>query len=222
MLGVITNWDILAHPAVTIQCFGWRVFFVALFSGQKESFLSVLQKTNIFGCSTREITDLLARTMELELRAKRIYEDFAKKFAQSKSAKRFFEMLSSQEQYHADLLELCRIATVRGGWNVSYLNPWQSYLPRLEQKMQEAEAEARYISFLDDALRLVVQIESAEINQVFQSILSASNSVFVKKTAKFRNAIETHISDICRMLPYLAPELTQVSKELREKFSRVA
>jgi hypothetical protein len=219
MLGVITNWDILAHPAVTVQCFGWRFFFKALFSGRQETFLSLLRGANIFGCSTTDISDLLIRSIELELKAKRIYEDLAKSFAPSRSVSHFFEVLSSQEQHHADLLELCRAATLRGGWNVGYLNPWHTYLPRLEQKMQEAEAEAHYVATLEDALRMVVRIESTEINQIFHSILSSSDSAFIKKMAKFRQATEIHIYYICKMLPELSPELAQVSSELRAKYS---
>ncbi len=30
MIGAIRKWDILAHPFVTIHCFGWRVFFRAV------------------------------------------------------------------------------------------------------------------------------------------------------------------------------------------------
>ncbi len=116
------------------------------------------------------------------------------------------------------MLELCRAASIRGGWKINYLNPWQDYLPRLEQQMQAAEAAMYSITSLEVALRLAVQIESAEINQVFQAILAASNSLFVKKLLKFRNAIEDHISYIADMLPELSPQLMQDSRELRAKF----
>lgn len=222
MVGAITNRDILAHPAVTIQSFGWRVFFKALFSGPEDSFLSLLRKTNIFCKDTSEMPELLAKSIELELQAKRIYRALAKAFEPIRAASRFFDDLARQEQEHVDMLELCRAAALRGGWQMSYLNPWQDYLPRLERQMQEAEAAMYSITSLDDALRLVVQLESSEINQVFQAILAASNSVFVKKMLKLQKAIENHISYIVQMLPELSPQLIQVSQELRAKFLRVA
>ena len=47
----------------------------------------------------------------------------------------FFAGLVEQEQYHVDLLELARAAAIRKGWKASLFNPWQDYLPRLEQQM---------------------------------------------------------------------------------------
>jgi hypothetical protein len=218
MFGVITNWDILAHPAVTVQCFGWKIFFKAVFSGSENTFLSLLQGANIFGCTTPEMPDLIRRSMDLELRAKRIYDALSKTFSATNSARFFFQALSAQEQNHADLLELCQAVASRVGWKMSYLNPWQACLPRLERKMQEAEASLPSISSLDDALRLVILVESSELNQVFQDVLAASDSHFVKKTGKFRKAVASHISFIAIALPKLSPQLTQASRELFAKF----
>jgi hypothetical protein len=38
MVGVITRWDIVAHPVVTIRCFGWQVFFRAIVPWHNVSF----------------------------------------------------------------------------------------------------------------------------------------------------------------------------------------
>ena len=48
MVGVIKTWNILAHPVVTIRCFGWRVFFKAAVSWQGGTFLSLLQEAGCF------------------------------------------------------------------------------------------------------------------------------------------------------------------------------
>lgn len=218
MIGAVTNWDILAHPAVTIRSFGWIIFFKALLAGRNETFLALLRGANIFGRSTTAMPDLLERSVALEIQAKRIYEVLAKTFAQMRSANQFFEALARQEQDHADMLEICRAAAIRGGWKINYLNPWQGFLPRLEQQMQEAQASMHSITSLDDALRLVIQIESSEINQVFQAILAGSDSVFVKKMLPVQKTIEIHISYIEHILPKLSPHLMQTAKELRAKF----
>lgn len=47
----------------------------------------------------------------------------------------FFASLAEQEQFHADLLEICRAAAIRGGWKANVFNPPEDYLPRLEQQI---------------------------------------------------------------------------------------
>ncbi len=221
MTGVIRNWDILSHPIVTIQCFGWRIFFRAVFSRQEKSFLSLLQDVHFFGMVSSKVPPLVDRCIELELRAMHIYRVFAKAFAKMGSAWQFFEALARQEQEHANLLELCRMAASRGGWKLNYFNPWQEFIPRLERQMKESEVSVYNIGTLDEALRLVVQIESSEINQVFQAVLAASDSSFVKKLKPFQKAMEMHMIYITEWLPELAPHMMMVSRELRAKFPRV-
>ena len=47
MIGAICTNDILFHPFVTIRAFGWRVFFRAVFEGQGDTFLSLLQREGV-------------------------------------------------------------------------------------------------------------------------------------------------------------------------------
>ena len=102
----------------------------------------------------------------------------------------FFAGLAEQEQYHADLLEVCRAAAARKGWKSQLFNPWDDYLPRLEQQMDAAYADVWKIDSVEAALQLVVEIESAEINQVFRTALAATDSAFVKKLRPFKEAME--------------------------------
>ena len=48
MIGPIYTNDILFHPFVTIRAFGWRAFFRAVFEGQGDPFLSLLQSEGFF------------------------------------------------------------------------------------------------------------------------------------------------------------------------------
>lgn len=222
MVGVITGWDILAHPWVTVRCFGWRVFFKALFVGQHQTFLSLLTKTD--SVSTRQpttrLSDLIGRCVDLELRAKRIYMAFSDAFADWPEASRFFDALAQQEQDHADLLALCGDAARRGSWMADCYNPWEQYLPSLEEHMKQVEIALYDVNSLDAGLRLVVQIESAEINRVFQGVLAACDSPFVKTLAAFREAMEKHVSFIAKRLPELDPQFFQASRELRAMLLR--
>ena len=74
---------------------------------------------------------------------------------------------------------------------------------------------------MDAALQLVIQIESSEINEVFQAALAATDAVFVKRLKPFRKAMEAHMAHIAERLPALSPQLMVVCRELRVKFPRV-
>ena len=221
MVGVITSWDILAHPITTIQYFGWRVFFKAVVPWHEQPFLSVLRDAGFFGPAVSTVPTILERCIALELRAKRIYMALAKAFSDDAEVGEFFAGLAEQEQHHADLLEVCRAAALRCGWKAHLFNPWQDYLPRLEQQMEAAEATSIYeIGSVEDALWLVIQIECSEINQVFSAALMATDAAFVKKLKPFREVMEAHMAHIVERLPELSPHMTMACRELRAIFPR--
>jgi rubrerythrin len=218
MVGVITSWDIFAHPISTIRCFGWGVFFRAVAPWHEKTFLSLLQDAGYFGAATSKVSTILERCIALEQQSKRIYESLATAFSVQKQ---FFNDLALQEQYHADLLKVCEAASLRSGWKVNIFNPWPEYLPRLEQMMDEAEAAVRQIDTIEAALQLVIQIESSEINNIFSAALAATNAAFVNRLKPFREAMEAHMAYIAERLPELSPQLIFACRELRAKFPRV-
>jgi hypothetical protein len=221
MVGVITGWDVLAHPLVTIHGFGWRVFFLAVAPWQAKTFLSLLQPIVFPEAATSKASDVLERCIRLELRAKRIYETFARLFDEGRLAGTFFAHLAIQEQDHADLLEVCKTFAARGHWKGSVFNPWEVYLPRLEEQMDAAEDAARMIGSVDAALQLAVQIELSEVNTVFRAAVAATDAAFVKKLAPFREAVDLHIAYIVERLPELSPSLAVATRELRARFPGV-
>ena len=94
-----------------------------------------------------KVPTILERCIDLELRAKQIYRALAKAFGDQGLVGPFFAGLVEQEQCHADLLELARAAAIRSGWKANLFNPWEDYLPRLEQQMDAAEAAVPAIDF---------------------------------------------------------------------------
>ena len=218
MVGVITSWDVLAHPIATIRCFGWQVFFKAVAPWRGRTFLSLLQSAAFPRAATSNVPTILERCIGLELRAKRIYTALAKALDDQGLVGPFFAGLAEQEQYHVDLLELARAAAIRSGWRANLFNPWQDYLPRLEQQMEAAEAAVREIDSIDAALQLVIQIESSEINQVFRAALAATDAAFVKKLRPFQKSMEAHMSYIVERIPQLSPRLVLTTRELRARF----
>ena len=221
MVGVITGWDILSHPVVTIRYFGWQVFFKAVAPWQGKTFLSLLQSAAFPREESSNVPTILERCIGLELRAKRIYTVLAKSLDDQGLVGPFFAGLAEQEQYHADLLQLCRAAAIRSGWKANLFNPWQDYLPRLEQQMDAAEAAVREIDSVDAALQLVIEIESSEINRVFRAALAATDAAFVKKLKPFQTTMEAHMSYIAERLPQLSPKLMLTTRELWARFPGV-
>jgi hypothetical protein len=218
MVGVITSWDIFAHPVSTIRCFGWGVFFRAVAPWHKQTFLFLLQDAGYFRAAASKVPTILERCIVLEQRAKRIYEVLAAAFV---AQRQFFVGLALQEQFHADLLNVCKAAAIRSGWKANLFNPWQDYLPRLEEQMKEAEAAVSRIDNLEAALQLVFQIEFSEINDVFYAALAATDAAFVNRLKPFRETMEAHMAYIAERVPELSPHLMFACRELRTKFPRV-
>jgi rubrerythrin len=220
MIGAICRQDILFHPVTTVRCFGWKVFFRALLAGQHQTFLSLLAETPALQPSPEKVPELVERCIALELRAARVYESLTRRFDQPDSVEHFFATLARQEKDHAELLDLCRAAAGRGEWDAKHFDPWRDAVPGLEEKMREAEAQAESLARLSDALRLVIQLESSEINRVYSGIVAASDSDFVRAVRVFHDAGREHIPYISRCIPEMDPELRDACQELRDEHSR--
>jgi hypothetical protein len=218
MIGVICRRNILAHPFVTIRCFGWRVFFRALLAGHSQTFLSLLADTKGLRPATVKVPELVERCVKLELQAKRIYEWLAGRFLAHKLISDFFDTLACQEETHAELLRLCREAASRAVWKEECFAPCRHSIPHLERQMESIESSLESLDSVTDALRLVIQIEGSEVNRTFERVVAASGSVFVGKVLAFQNAAENHIAYICEEIPKLEPKLAEECRELRDRF----
>jgi hypothetical protein len=220
MVGVIRGWDVLSHPIATIRCFGWRIFFQAVAPWQTKAFLSLLSSSRFGKGRISSVPAVLDRCIELELRAKRIYMALGKALDDQGAVSAFFLGLAEQEQYHADLLTICRFAAVRSGWKAKLFNPWEDYLPRLERQMDSTETNLYNVTSVDAALQLVVEIESAEVNEVFNAAVAATDAAFVRKLEPFRKAMKAHMDHIIDSLPRLSPRLMPATRELRARSPR--
>jgi hypothetical protein len=218
MIGAIRTWDIVSHPLVTIRCFGWRVFCRSVFTWNKVTFLSLLRDTDYFHATAPESSSVFQRCVDLELRAEEVYNAFAKKFVETRPASRFFKILALQEQEHAELLQIC-CATAYCNSKSNFSTVWHDRLPLLERQMLDVEAACRQVNSLDEALRLVIRIEACEINQIFLSLITATESEFVNRLSAFQKAMEAHLTFICRKIPEFSPDLAADCEELLAKFS---
>ena len=221
MLGVIRRRDIIAHPLVTVHCFGWPLFLRALIAGRRKTFLSLLAASGAPRSPTIEVPELLGRCVDLESRARRIYQLLAGRFAHLAPVQRFFETLAQQEQEHFELLALCRQLASREGWLEEYFAPWRDVVPQLEREMDALADSLDGLDQLVDALRLVIRLEGSEINHVFRSAISAVDSEFVRTLKAFRTAETEHIAYACDQISKLAPELADECRGLRVAHSSV-
>jgi len=219
MIGAIRTWDILKNPIVTIRCFGWRVFSRSIFAWRKVTFLDLLSNTDYFHAAAPETYSIFHRCVDLELRAEQVYETFAKTFTETRLVSRFFSILALQEQEHAELLQICYAVACRSNSKPDKLVPLHDRLPLVEQQMLNVEISHRNINSLEEALRLVIRIESSEVNHLFLSLITATEVEFIDKISAFRDAMSSHLSYICRRIPEFSPNLALDCNELLGKFS---
>lgn len=216
MVGVIRKRDVLAHPLVTIQCFGWRVFVKTMVAGGNQTFLALLMDSDFLGVKRMDGPEIVARSIQLELRAAEIYERLAERFSGNGEARDFFAQLVEDEKEHAELLRLCS-ASARMRWKSGHLQHWAGTVPRLEERMREVESSLDEVDDLTEALRLVVEIEGSEVNRVFQGIVSAVDSAFVRALAPFHVATRTHLEFVRRRIAEMEPGLASLCKVLAPK-----
>lgn len=217
MHGAIRKRDIIAHPVVTIQCFGWKVLVRSLLASRNRTFLSIVGQTAYSPTVAAELLELVARAIRLELRVMELYRLLAQRFVDVEPVHEFFADLARQEESHAELLELCHNSSGMKGSTEDYLGPWREVVTHLEDEMPSFERRAEEIGGVEDALRLVIDIESSEINDTFMGIVDASQSSFVRAVKAFRSAQQEHVELMCRTIPALAPDLAEACQALREK-----
>jgi rubrerythrin len=214
MVKAIGKLDVLAHPVLTIHCYGWRVFIRTLFARRDQTFLSILVASESSHPSIEDAFEIVRRCVRLEQAANRIYASLADKFSGNRSVGEFFEALARQEQEHAEILEACRIAAMRGSWDGSCFDPWRESVPYLERKMQEANAKLCAVRSPADAFWLTVEIESSEINQLFEATVAATDSRFVKELLAFGSATREHLDYIRETISELEPSLRSACERM--------
>jgi hypothetical protein len=216
MLGAISKRDVLIHPATTISCFGWRVFLRTLVAGRNQTFLSVLMREGAFDLSKDKALEVVERCARLEQSAKRIYQSLAERFAAEASVQEFFVALARQEEEHEELLETCRMAAMRGRWDGCAFDSLRESVPLMERRMREADAKLRAVKTVGDALWLTIEIESSELNRLFQAVVAATDSEFVRKCESFRIATKRHLDYVHETITAFEPGLKSACERMRE------
>jgi hypothetical protein len=74
-------------------------------------------------------------------------------------------------------------------------------MPALEKQMDETEASLCAVGDVDDAIRLMIQIESSAINEAFSGVVMAADSSFVRKLGAFQEPSRSTSGTSARKLP---------------------
>jgi rubrerythrin len=186
-----------------------------MMAGQRTTFLSLLAGSHALRSPTVEIPELLGRCVDLETRARRIYQLLSDRFSDRAPVRRFFATLAQHEQDHSELLELCRQLASREGWLEELFAPWRDAVPQLERQMDDVEDSLEDLDRLSEALRLVIRLEGSEINHVFRGAIAATDSEFVRTLQAFRTAETKHIAYACDQITKLEPDLADECRGLR-------
>jgi hypothetical protein len=214
MVGVIRKRDVLRHPVATLKSFGWRVFLRALRAGPHETFLSLVAEIQAAEDVKRCVPPLLESAIALELRTMHLYEGLRARFANEPATERFFASLARQERSHAELLRVCAQASRRAPTDARRLAPLAHMLAPLQARMARAESSLASDIRRSEALRLVVEIESSEINRLFDGLLAVNGSPFVQSVRAFQTATNGHFAYLRHVLPTLDPGIEAECHEL--------
>ncbi|MGO8746567.1 MAG: hypothetical protein ACLQNE_11310 [Thermoguttaceae bacterium] len=205
MLGAICKRDVLTRPALTVRCFGWRIFLRTLFAGRKQTFLSILVGEGALQPASGGPFEVVQRCVRLEQTAKGIYQSLAERFKADGLVHEFFRTLVREEAEHEELLEICRVAGMHDGGDGLRLNPLRESLSLVERQMRAAEVKLRAVRILADALWLTIEIESSGINRLFQAVVAATDSGFVSECELFRSTVREHLVYIFSIITTLQP-----------------
>jgi hypothetical protein len=183
------------------------VFLRALRAGPQETFLSIIAKIQAAEEMELQVPPVLESAIAGELRTMHIYRELAARFAHEPPMTRFFAALAGQERSHAELLRICAQASRHARTDARRLAPLAERLAPLQATLARAESALSADVSRDEALRLVVQIEGAEINHLFNDLVAVNPSPFVKAIQGFQKATGSHLAYIRRVLPTLGPEV---------------
>jgi hypothetical protein len=198
MQGVIRRAQVLAHPLVIVESFGFKVLMRALFASARETFLEVVSR-----CAEEEahvaMDDVdLARTVKrfigFECRVRDLYRALSHRFAAEADAAKFFRTLSGHEEGHAIVLSRVRREIRRGHlWKRSrhlHLGGVEDF----EALLEACEDEARRGVTLARALELVEAIERSELNVVFDTLNGCVDMHSRARFERFFVLTERHLS----------------------------
>lgn len=210
MVGAICKLDVLFHPIVTIQCFGWMVFFRAVFAGRNQTFLSLVAKARHDWRPSRPAPELIDECIQLERRILRVYTEFCGRYTRNEEVHELFGHLARQTLDYIAVLELCRAAAHRCLGRNGGVDRWRDTLAETDRRLKDAEATLAQRHSIADALRLAIEIESSQLDRVIVAVAEAVDPRLACSLRAFRN-----LAYLCQRVPVLEPAFSDACQAIR-------
>ena len=208
MSAVLSRDYCLSHPWEVGRLYGWSVLF-----GTWVSKRSVLDRVARSFAERRDVMPgPLGRSYRiaqlLELRAAKIYQLMAERFADLLPARRLFEELEEEEREHARLMEIC-LYTVCVTPEIRYEPSVMD--PEIRTVLQEMRAVQRRIPSmtLDEALETSEALERSEVNVIFGKLLEQVDQPEVALLREMMRSAENHQVSVPRRIADLREELSE-------------
>jgi hypothetical protein len=186
MQGVITRVQVLAHPIVIVESFGVKVLVRALFASARVTFLEVVsrcaEEEAHVGMDELDLARTVKRFIGFECRVRDVYRELSSRFSGVPEAARFFKTLAGHEEGHAVVLSRVRREIRRGRcWKPSK-RVHSATEEAFEARLSAYEVEIRRGVTLARALEITEDIESSELNVVFDTL---NGSVDMRSRTRF-------------------------------------
>lgn len=142
----------------------------------------------------------------IEFRVARVYGQLAEHFKSQPEAAAFFRELQEEEKQHGHLMLLC-MYTVNN-------DPPLRFVPTIKdptvvallERLKRVEAAIPSLT-LDEALAITHELETSEINTIFDRLLAQSNHPSTRFFRKRFDALEGHAESIPRRIAELKATL---------------
>lgn len=207
MRGLIGKRDVMLHPLTVIQGFGLQVFFKAVLASKGKTFLEIISEGIPQPVSREQIkiTLLLDQLIAFELRAAHIYARMAMLYKKHSGAADFFRTISHQEEGHAEILRITKVEVARYNMWASVKPVSQKIIDTVDKDLSTVEWSLRTPGKLPykKALDTVEELESSEINVVFDFMTHSIQTPFLRKAHRLIPSLAEHHSFLNTVLPEL-------------------
>ncbi len=219
MRGLIGKKDILRHPIIAIQGYGWQTFYDVLKAPKETTFLEVLSKNipPILEPVQKQVTDQLNVLIHFESQISSIYFNLMEKFTHIPEVRKFFKTLSYQEEAHSEILRIVKVEVARLNlWNNVKLLEQDKLDPatKLIQSIQHQLSQPALVS-LEKALIFVDKLEKMEDDLIFPFLhrfYKAVQTPFLKRIDRIIPSFANHHEYLNSELPYLKEAIKTYQK----------
>jgi hypothetical protein len=198
------------HPGEVIKTFGLFAYIRAMSSGRQGLLEQMEKKYMEDGIPMPgPVGSAYRLSALLELRAARIYSRMARRFAEVKPVREFFEELQAEEEEHARIMSLC-LYTMDAHGKLDYVPSVRD--PDIRSLLGEMRAHERNVwrLSLDEALDLTDKLEASEVNVIFDKLLKQTQSPQTQFFISQLAMAEGHASVVPKRIKALREKLESI------------